>query len=552
MPINTPNEREVTGLQSTLRPSGWGGQSGWCGPVSYGKGDYGPEDEICPVGHDGRSPPMQFDSWFNRAFWPSYWTWRHIVKHPTVSLVRALSISGIIASQWGYAKSDDGVPDSLVDMVRRNMDPLRHPFVTSCMGPGRDLGWQPFELVYKVKNGEYGYQKIKPLLQDISVVLRDDNGNVTGVDQYAYTTSGVQWMPTNRMTNKAIATPFKAFVYSYQGTSDGCYNPYGRSWIENLREYAFKQWVRCVARLADLDGRLSGVQLVITGPSGTFSDANGNQVTYSKAALDAIGKLQRGSPGVFLPNLFVNQLQDKFKNLLNKDTAVAIATLVQSSMVNFKQLDFGDRSPAVQGMLAELAHWEGMMFQGGLRPARVGLEGPSGARAETEIKTDSAVTIAEVDDDDLAQQAQQLVDNLLELNAGEDAKGKVRIEPAPLVDLKTATLRALIQAVTHNPDVAMILSRKIGQKWEDIFESLDIPFSPQDVEELYAKIDEQKQKAAEAKGQPGGGSDNAAGRATPLNDGSDNPRPGGRNGTDPKKAAAIDRLADVISQMLTT
>lgn len=375
----------------------------------------------------------------------SYPVYRWILQHPIVRLVRSIAISPIMVSTWEYEKADDAVADDYVDLVRRNFDPLRNSLLTNFFTPGRDMGWQGGEPIWEVVEGEYRLVRMKPLVQDATECLQDNFGNFVGLRNYV--------PPKDKTGHIDLPAPYKAWKYTYDGLNG---YPYGRSWLENIRMTAWRDWLDCAQQLQKLGAKITGIVSIVISPAGSFPTGNPDKpfVTYRENAEKAINALARGAAGVWFPSLALGV--DAKGNV---DAMKLLAELAGKSATNIELADFGSNSPAITGILERMKHDEELMFAGGLRPPRTGLEAAHGAKADADVHTDTGTLNSELDDTDFADQLQPLVDAVLVANKGERAKGKVRINPASLVDRMASTLKALLLAGVNIPEVAVELYR---------------------------------------------------------------------------------------------
>lgn len=383
-----------------------------------------------------------------------YWTYRWMLQHPVIRHVRQIATAPVIASTWDYKKATPDVPDARVELVRRNLDPLRRRIEEDALR-GRDYGWAGFEPVWDSAGGEYRLECLKPLSHDATTILIDDNGNFAGLAQgnlKTATTVDTQ----NGQKVQGLPAPYKAWLYTYDRESG---NLHGRSWLENIRETAWKDWLDAAQQLAKLSTKIAGTQAIIKSPE-----------DKKDASIALIKALANGAAGGWLPSLISDDIQPG----QNIDMWKLVVELSKSSLTTIDVLDFGSTTAAITGLLERMKHAEGLMFEGGLRSPRSGREGEHGTKAEAGIHTDTGVISAELDDDDIAQQLQPVVDALLVLNYGPDAAGTIRIDPPPLVDDKADRALGVIDAVTaKDTPVARAAAKMLD--WERLFKDLDAP-----------------------------------------------------------------------------
>lgn len=397
--------------------------------------------------------------YYSRAYTRSYWTYRWMLQHPTLRLVRSICNSPIIASTWGFKKSVESVPDENVQLITDMITPLRRRFVEDALR-GKDYGWCGFELIWQIRNGKYWLTELKPLLNDITQIVTDDNGRFTGLAQ-GEMTGNIKTMAYGDSGQKvfALPAPYKAWIYTYDREAG---NKYGRSWLENVRETAWKDWLDCAQQLQKLGAKLSGIQTICKSPA-----------VMKDAVIAAVQDLSNGAAGAWVPSLAMAA-----DNIAEVDQMKLMIDLAKSSFAVIEPIDFGSTAPAIEGLLSRMAHDEEMMFQGGLRPSRVGLEGQHGTKAEAGVHTTTGIAAAELDDDDLADQFQPVIDAILYLNSGPRAVGTIRIETPPLVDTKAQNYLDILKAALNDQQVGPVLKPLIN--WTKLLGGIDVPVMDQE------------------------------------------------------------------------
>src|SRR5690348_15884929 len=94
-------------------------------------------------------------------------------------LARATATAPVIASGWTY-EADDGAPSDVLPMVQKCFERHRPAFISDAIRCV-DYGWQPFEVVWDVQGGYWTIGRLKPLLVDLTTILTDPHGNITGL-----------------------------------------------------------------------------------------------------------------------------------------------------------------------------------------------------------------------------------------------------------------------------------------------------------------------------------------------------------------------------------
>ena len=379
----------------------------------------------------------------------SYDLYRKISSHPTVALVKSVVTSPIVGGSWVYNKRNDDVPDEYTDLIKRVFDPIRNDLVSRSLR-ALEMGWTPFEVVWKstkcLGTSETIITKVKPLLQDITDPLVDEHGNLEGV--------------VNRAANlpePIVLDEYKYFVYTYDSV-DG--SPLGRSRHENIiREYIEAEEVR--RKLAQYLSKVCGVTACIHYPLGTFNDASGAERPADFLARDIADALARGDT-IILPNLFASTDDLELAKELSGASSWHIDFLDPGGT------DFSD------GIKDALAYYDQLFCRGWLRSERTCLEGEHGTKAEAQTHTDSGTMEAELIDRDLAHCiSKSLVNYVLVLNFGEEARDSVYISAAPLEDDSVALYQSIVNKLLSNSETAKPISDKIDI--DAMFDGMDVP-----------------------------------------------------------------------------
>jgi hypothetical protein len=370
-------------------------------------------------------------------------TYRRIASHPTIALVMRIVISPIVANSWGWSLRS-GAPQKWLTFVRDMLEPMR----TTVLSDGlRALssGFAAFEKVWETDGRRLVLTKLKPLLPDITQVLVDSHGSFAGFRQQLADDA-----PSDLLGSKA-------FLYTYDGE---CGNFYGRSRHENVR-VTWSQAMQTAERFAQYQKKISGVIAQLHYPEGSSLDASGVERSNDWIAQQILEAVSMGK-SVRFPNLFASI-----------DDPTTAADLAGKSQWVLSQFDPGgtDYSP---GLVATLGYYDKLLFRGWLRPERVGLETSHGTRADAETHSESSVLDSEIVDRDFAGQFNRgVVDDVLTLNFGPQARGAVWVEPSPISDKKTEMVQAVLTALLHEPQIAGRVVDRIDV--ESLLEDLDVP-----------------------------------------------------------------------------
>jgi hypothetical protein len=403
--------------------------------------------------------PMGFPG-YGSLYTGSYLTYRWILQHPVVRFVRAIRNGPILASSWEYAALRKGTPQAWVDEVKQCFDLLRPRLIRDFYIRGCDFGWQGGEVIWGFANdNSYTIERVKPLLQDVTTILHDKFGNFSGLE------NGLP--PEGEGESPRVYAPYKAFLYTYDSEAGYLY---GRSWLENIRATAWKDWLDCAQQLQKLASKISGIVTLIQSPAGEFptGDPQNPKMSFQQAAIEVIGGLAGGAAGAWYPSLTLTP--DSKGNI---DIVKYISELAGKSLTKFEVLDFGKQSAAIGPILDRMKHNEENIFAGGLRSSRVGMQGSHGTQAEADVHTDTGTINAEEEDEEFAYACQPLVDALLVANHGPRAKGAVGIRPPSLIDRKAQVLRAILMALLAEPGVRIEASKSLDI--DKMFSVIDAP-----------------------------------------------------------------------------
>jgi hypothetical protein len=358
-------------------------------------------------------------------------TYRRISAHPTVALVMKMVTAPIVANTWGWMKKP-GVPQQRLDFVRDMLQPLRGTILTDGLR-ALAMGFSAFEKVWVVQGDRVVLSNLKPLLPEITQVLVDSHGNFRGLRNQA-----ADGTVRNLLGNKA-------FLYTYDGE---CGNYYGRSRHENVR-VTFCQAMQTAERMAQYQKKVAGVIAQLHYPEGTSRDAAGVERSNDLIAQQILEAVSMGR-SVRFPNLFASI----------EDPATA-ADLAGKSQWVLSQFDLGSTDHSA-GLLNALAYYDKLLFRGWLRPERVGLDTQHGSRADAQQHSESSIVDSELIDQDFAGAFNRgVIDDVLTLNFGPDARGSVWVDPSPISDNQIQTSKAVLTALLGNAQTAPSVAGQI-------------------------------------------------------------------------------------------
>jgi hypothetical protein len=396
----------------------------------------------------------------------SYATYRMMNLDPTIGLVRRFIRGPILTSQWtAQAVKGKKPKQAWIDLIEDQILPLRMGIIRECLGM-LDFGWMPFERVYEITRGGpgegrfYKLKKVKPLLPDYTQIQVDGHGNFVGLigGSVGGLDSRKTWL---------CATDVQSG------------NLYGMS----RHEGAYDPWVDCQytrVRKALLAGKLSGNIPVVKYRPGFTPMAGGKYLMPDgvtpaadnyEIAIRMLDTLFAGK-GVAVPttDFTDSDLQENPK-------------LADAVSWNIEFMDAGSYAPAMDGMIHESEYQDKLKIRGWGWPERAVIEAQAGGLGSSDSGNhgESASTDLEMIDDEISEQVSRgiptndvpgLVDELLALNFGEEARGSVEIQPAPLSDPKVQLYTDLLEAMYANPSLGSAFAEVTD--WDDIFQHMDI------------------------------------------------------------------------------
>lgn len=348
-----------------------------------------------------------------------YKTYREMRRDPVIALARALSIAPVIGGEWSVVAKSPDVPEEWVQLIREEFLPIRAPLVEQAMYANVDFGWIGFEVVHKIRmDGLLGLQKVKPLLQDITtIVVFKETGAFAGLKQ---------------TQNREVLLPVDNCLrvsFRVEGT-----NWYGEPLLENVRA-AWEEWKTANSVAAIYDKKVAGSKLLVKYPPGS-NDVEGKQTSNSTIARTLIKALET-SGAAAVPKVVAtvtSQLTKEFQELVGWE--VEYLSDGQSKQFSF---------------IPRLEYLDKRMLRGMLLPERAVTEGKFGTRAEAGEHADLALTHTELLHEHVTREVNlQMVDRVLVLNFGEEARGTVCLEAMPLADDSKQFFRDLYSKIIEN------------------------------------------------------------------------------------------------------
>ena len=343
----------------------------------------------------------------------NYDTYRDMLTDPTIALARATVVSPILAGSWTFEHRQN-TPAEAVKLVQEQFEPIRASLIADCL-EALDFGWKPFELVGQYDGQWLNFAKIKPLLQDITIIQENpDTGDIVGLK--------------NRDVELEAG---KAMLFALNATTE---NPYGRPRLENIRKHGWKMWKDCNESASRYDRKVAGVYMILHYLNKMIQMPGG-------ADIDPFTDAQRMAHSMAAGNMIVSPEYP--------------ATDEREGPKSHYRIEMVEDRGARQGSFIErLRYADELKFRGYLRPERSGLSATTGGIGTSD--TADMMGLALLDGELLHRQIcdtlnRQAVNRLLLVNFGPAAVGSVYITPAPLVDKKLAIFLDFIKMIGTSP-----------------------------------------------------------------------------------------------------
>ena len=406
---------------------------------------------------------------------PTFKIYRQMRENPTVALARMVATAPIRTAEWTL-EADDGVPEEQVEFIQDNLTALWHNLVNDSL-LALDYGYAPGEIIFEESEGQVSVARVKPLLVDKTTILTDEHGNFTGLKNQV-----------GKFNVELDAA--ESFLYSYDCEAG---NLYGRSRNENIRATAWQEWVDLQRKRALYFRKSAGAVPMIHYPDGEGIDAGGAVRPNYQLAKLLVDHLQKGN-GICMPTTLKPWAQE----LARDGKAGADMEAWTIDFLETKSQHGAEFTDAMK-------HCESLMMRGWLIPERSATEAQTaGSRADSETSADIALTCADLVLHDLCQTFQcQIINPLLVLNYGDQAKGTVRIKRAGLSAPLQAFYRALIQAALGNPTQLALLLKLVDMNSLVSAAGLPAPETVPTTEELEATV--ASSRPSSPGDEPGGG-----------------------------------------------
>lgn len=361
---------------------------------------------------------------------------RAVRKDPTVQLARALLVSCIQAGSWNI-EADEDVPVEVQEFFEHVL-PLRENLIYNAVAYGKvDFGWQGFEKIFSTNGNRIMIEALKPLLHDMTTVMVTSHGRFNGYRQSGIGTGGLG-SPTGTVgVVYPLDIPVEKCLHIAFAVEAGYL--YGMPLLENIRQ-SMDMWDECNDGARRYDKKLAGTHWVVKFPPGQGT-VDGESVDNGVIAAQILTALE-SSGSVAIPTTTAEVLQE----LTNVEVANLYAWSVELlDDKGSKQKNFNDR----------LKYLDAQKVRGLGFPERAILEGQYGTKAEAGEHIGMLMTnIQETDKAITRVLNQQLINQLLVLNYGDEMVGKVRLVSAPLVNTQIAFIRKVYEERSKtDPDI---------------------------------------------------------------------------------------------------
>jgi len=404
---------------------------------------------------------------------------RRIRRDPTIRLARELSMAPLLMASWEYEDKPDAPPGAK-ELVTEIMNDLRLPLMRSSMCGQIDYGWQPFEIIAEGREDGATAPRLKPLLQDLtSILVNAADGAYFGLRQNPYAGLNTNWV---------YLLEDESFVISQdvEGT-----NWYGEPTLRSI-ESVWDETETIRKNSRKYDAKIAGTHWVIYYPLGT-SNYGGVEMDNGALAKELLAQAESVG-GIAVPRSVLQAV----------DAMNAAAAEKESTQWKIELLS--DEGSGQTSFMDKLKYLDTLKVRAFGLPERAVLEGQFGTKAEAQAHADIAVANMEVKHALMCYQFNaKLVDKILAWNYGPDAKGSVKIKPAPLADDTLAFFKQIYLALLTNPQGFMTeVSTMDLQRLRDKLGVPGLKYDPMTAYNVdpYAEI--------------GGGADPALGGGDPL------------------------------------
>lgn len=362
------------------------------------------------------------------------WAWpkkvREMRRDPTLAFARDMLSAPMLASEWTVVSDDEKYKSAETDILQ-NFAPFRFFFLMNSIRGLLDFGWQPYETVwnYNPETGLIELAKFKSLLQDITDILVNSYGDLRGLRNRPVYLNMLVPQLASRSGPWVDLNHDESFVVfrDAEGT-----NWYGEPMMRRA-EGPYDSWNECEKAAKRFDTKIAGAHWVVYYPIGHSAYKGAAQVNNYTIAVDILNSLE-SSGKIAVPQKIMQQIEE-FNDGVGGDKQAWKIELIEVS------------STSTASFVGRQEYQDKLKVRALGIPERAVLEGQFGTKAEAEAHADFAIDAIEVFQQNILIQLNDWpVKFLLETNHGKEFVGHVRLQAAPLNDVKRAQLRAFYMA----------------------------------------------------------------------------------------------------------
>ena len=360
---------------------------------------------------------------------------RKMRKDPTIFLARLMVRAPILLSSW-TVEQDDVKFAEVAEFIRGQLLPHREYLLRAATANLIDHGWCGFEQVFVIENGHIKIDYFKALLDELTTIQSTTLGLFDGFSQ-----------PDDVRIPKMYS-----LLIALDPEGDDLY---GQSYMGNA-ELAYDASVLTDEHARIYDKKIAGAHWIIYFPDGVCT-YNGQETATEVVAQALIDTLEN-SGSFAIPSIIKEQLA----GLTEATGKVWEVQLIEASGSG---ANFDERLTRADKLKVRAFGF----------PERAILEGLHGTKAEAGAHGDFALLGIELLHTSIINQLnKQVVNQLIELNFGLEAVGKVYLTAQPLSDASVAMLQQLYQNILSQPDGFM---HELGKLDIDaIRDRLNIPY----------------------------------------------------------------------------
>lgn len=364
-----------------------------------------------------------------------------MLRCPTIQLARAVRMGPIIESGWTVEKAKNKKPPkAAIGFIREQIE-HHYPRSIQEILLAYDDGFSPFEKIFDTEGRYVVIDRLKSLNPDMTEIRVDRRtGGFRGFRQ-----------------GDVFLSAAECFNYAHEGFRQ---RYRGRPLLRNV-EFEYSAWKGVMVKTRMYATKAGGVIPIIQYPPGKSLDANGGEIENYKAARLVMEGLAAGKP-VYMPN-HLSQWAEEFAKKGAKPSELK-AWMIE-------MLEAGSHG---EDLVLILRHLESQMMRGYLVPERSATEGQSGTKAEAGVHTSVALASSEITFRDIIRHINDyIIDQLLTLNWGAEAKGTVKLVGEALSKEKREFFRKVLDKILTAPSNIDLLPDLIDM--EKVMEVAGLP-----------------------------------------------------------------------------